>query len=138
MTKMKEKIDNEINDGEKGAFNQDIYTKVVKAGNRTYFFDVKLTRKEEHYITITESKKKLLNDGQFQFEKHKIFLYSEDFDKFTDALYDCFNFVNKGNSDSDTENDFDFSDTDTDFSDESPDTDKMSDYTNVEFDDLTN
>ena len=136
---MNEKIDQGMNDEEKGAFNQDIYTKVVKAGNRTYFFDVKLTRKQEHYITITESKKKLLSDGQFQFEKHKIFLYSEDFDKFTDALYECFNFVNK---DGDTykeaeDDDLEFSDDDKESSVDFTD-DRMADYTNVEFEDLNN
>ena len=135
---MNEKIDQGINDEEKGTFNQDIYTKVVKAGNRTYFFDVKLTRKQEHYITITESKKKLLSDGQFQFEKHKIFLYSEDFDKFTDALYECFNFVNKeGDTYKEVEDNLEFSDDDKEPSDDFTD-DKMSDYTNVEFEDLNN
>ena len=59
---------------------------VLQAGKRTYFFDVKSTRSGDHYLTITESKKKFDQDGNFHFEKHKIFLYKEDFDKFKDGL----------------------------------------------------
>lgn len=63
----------------------EIYSKRVKAGKRTYFFDVKATRSNDYYLTITESKRKFKDDGFF-FEKHKIFLYKEDFSKFVDAL----------------------------------------------------
>ena len=65
-------------------FNQEIHSKVVRAGKRTYFFDVKSTRNEEYYLTITESKKKFEDNGNFHYEKHKIFLYKEDFHKFTE------------------------------------------------------
>ncbi|MFZ0282879.1 MAG: DUF3276 family protein, partial [Bacteroidales bacterium] len=65
---------------------EEIYTKVVRAGKRTYFFDVKATRKEDYYLTITESKKRLGKEGKVFYEKHKIFLYKEDFEKFTDGL----------------------------------------------------
>ena len=124
------------------AFNQDIYTKIVKAGNRTYFFDVKLTRKQEHYLTITESKKRMVSEGQFQFEKHKIFLYSEDFDKFMDALYDCFNFINDEENTTDNKIEAELPD-DSELSDdqelpENNSDDKLSDYTNIEFEDLNN
>ena len=54
---------------------EDIYSKVVRAGKRTYFFDVKATRRNDFYLTITESKKRIGRDGKFYFEKHKIFLY---------------------------------------------------------------
>jgi hypothetical protein len=64
---------------------EEIYSKKVKAGKRTYFFDVKATRSNDYYLTITESKRKMRDDG-FSFEKHKIFLYKEDFDKFSSAL----------------------------------------------------
>ncbi len=64
----------------------DVYSKAVRAGKRTYFFDVKATRGNDLYITITESKKKLRSDGTPSFEKHKIFLYKEDFEKFVDGL----------------------------------------------------
>lgn len=66
---------------------EEIYSEAVRAGKRTYFFDVKSTRSDELYLTITESKKRFNNeDGKFYFEKHKIFLYKEDFDKFRDGL----------------------------------------------------
>lgn len=63
----------------------EIYSKRVRAGKRTYFFDVKATRSNDYYLTITESKRRYKEDGYF-YEKHKIFLYKEDFDKFVDAL----------------------------------------------------
>ena len=64
---------------------EEIFSKRVKAGKRTYFFDVKSTRSEDYYLTITESKRKFQEEG-FTYEKHKIFLYKEDFKKFVDAL----------------------------------------------------
>ena len=63
----------------------EIYSKRVRAGKRTYFFDVKATRSNDYYLTITESKRRFKDDG-FVYEKHKIFLYKEDFDKFIEAL----------------------------------------------------
>ena len=67
-------------------YRNEIYSKSVRAGKRTYFFDVKSTRSGDHYLTITESKKKFDQDGDFHFEKHKIFLYKDDFDKFKDGF----------------------------------------------------
>ena len=67
-------------------YRNEIYSKSVRAGKRTYFFDVKSTRSGDHYLTITESKKKFDQEGNFHFEKHKVFLYKEDFDKFKDGL----------------------------------------------------
>ena len=64
----------------------DLFSKPVRAGKRTYFFDVKSTRGNDYYLTITESKKRFGDDGKFFYEKHKIFLYKEDFEKFTDGL----------------------------------------------------
>jgi hypothetical protein len=66
---------------------------VVKAGKRTYFFDVKATRSDEYYLTITESKKKMGKDGSMFYEKHKIFLYKEDFDNFMDGLSEAVNYI---------------------------------------------
>ncbi|MDH3708633.1 MAG: PUR family DNA/RNA-binding protein [Cyclobacteriaceae bacterium] len=63
----------------------EIYSQRVRAGKRTYFFDVKATRSNDYYLTITESKRRYKEDGYF-YEKHKIFLYKEDFKKFVDAL----------------------------------------------------
>ena len=63
----------------------EIYSQRVRAGKRTYFFDVKATRSNDYYLTITESKRRYKEEGYY-YEKHKIFLYKEDFDKFVDAL----------------------------------------------------
>jgi len=76
-------------------FNQDIHSKVVRAGKRTYFFDVKSTRNEEFYLTITESKKQFEDNGNFHFEKHKIFLYKEDFEKFAECLQEIIGYINE-------------------------------------------
>lgn len=65
--------------------NGEIYSQRIRAGKRTYFFDIKSTRSNDYYITITESKKRATPDG-FVFDKHKIFLYKEDFFKFAEAL----------------------------------------------------
>ncbi len=63
----------------------EVFSQRVRAGKRTYFFDVKTTKSNDFYITITESKRKIKDDG-FVYEKHKIFLYKEDFEKFSEAL----------------------------------------------------
>lgn len=68
---------------------EDVYSKAVRAGKRTYFFDVKSTRGRDLYLTITESKKHTHEDGTAHYDKHKIFLYKEDFDKFIDGLQDA-------------------------------------------------
>src|SRR6185503_7781261 len=72
--------------------SQEVYSEKVKAGKRTYFFDVKATRSNDYYLTITESKKRFKEDG-FTYEKHKIFLYKEDFNKFVEALNNTVNHV---------------------------------------------
>ncbi|WP_375434094.1 DUF3276 family protein [uncultured Hymenobacter sp.] len=72
---------------------EEIYSQRIKAGKRTYFFDVKATRGQDYYLTITESKRKLREDDTFSYEKHKIFLYKEDFLKFVDALQDAVEYV---------------------------------------------
>lgn len=71
---------------------EEIFSEKVKAGKRTYFFDVKATRSNDYYLTITESKKRFKDDG-FTYEKHKIFLYKEDFNKFLEALNATVNHV---------------------------------------------
>jgi len=75
---------------------EEVFTKVVRAGKRTYFFDVKSTRHEDLYLTITESKKRLGKDGKMFYEKHKIFLYKEDFEKFTEGLREAITFAGNG------------------------------------------
>ena len=69
-----------------------IYSKRVRAGKRTYFFDVKSTRTNDYYLTITESRRHPQGDG-FTYEKHKMFLYKEDFDKFVDALQETVDYM---------------------------------------------
>lgn len=71
----------------------EIFSKVVRAGKRTYFLDVKTTRRNDYYLTITESKKRFNRDGRHYFEKHKVFLYKEDFDKFTENLQEVIDFI---------------------------------------------
>ena len=75
----------------------EVLSRAVKAGKRTYFFDVKSTRSEELYLTITESKRKFNEEtGTFFYEKHKIFLYKEDFEKFQNALSGVIDFIQTG------------------------------------------
>jgi hypothetical protein len=77
-----------------GNGREEIFSEKVKAGKRTYFFDVKSTRANDFYVTITESKKRFNKDDEgFTYEKHKIFLYKEDFNKFMDALNNTINHV---------------------------------------------
>ena len=72
----------------------DIFSKAVRAGKRTYFFDVRSTRSNEFYLTITESKKRFNENGEKPFyEKHKLFLYKEDFEKFIDGLNEAINHI---------------------------------------------
>jgi len=75
----------------------DIFSKVIRAGKRTYFFDVKATRQNDYYLTITESKKRFGQDGKFFFEKHKIFLYKEDFEKFAEGLNEVVDYIKANN-----------------------------------------
>ncbi|MCL9807079.1 PUR family DNA/RNA-binding protein [Flavobacterium amniphilum] len=72
---------------------EEIFSKVLRAGRRTYFFDVRSTKADDYYITITESKKFTEEDGSFHFKKHKIYLYKEDFSAFRDILDEMTDFV---------------------------------------------
>lgn len=83
----------------KGGAREEIFSRVVRAGKRTYFFDVKATRSGEYYLTITESKRRFNNEqGKFYYEKHKLFLYKEDFEKFSNGLRDVVEFIETGKS----------------------------------------
>jgi hypothetical protein len=90
---------NEQNQGQGQNDSDIIYSQVIRAGKRTYFLDVKATRKNDYYLTITESKKRFKRNGKRFFEKHKVFLYKEDFDKFTENLEDVINFIKEAKSD---------------------------------------
>ncbi|MFP4488646.1 MAG: DUF3276 family protein [Bacteroidales bacterium] len=112
---------------------EEVYTKIVRAGNRTYFLDVKATRKNDLYLTITESKKRFNKDGKFFYEKHKLFLYPEDFEKFSNALEDVFSFIR----DSETGEKVDKSEDIPEDTEKKEDDSKTSDeFINVEFEDL--
>ena len=72
---------------------EEIFSKVLRAGRRTYFFDVRATRANDYYLTITESKKFTPDDGSFHYKKHKIYLYKEDFELFKDILNEMTTYV---------------------------------------------
>lgn len=91
--------------------NDEVYSNAVRAGKRTYFFDIKSTKGNDLYVTITESKKRLEEGAGY--EKHKIFLYKEDFEKFKDGLLDVLDKIeqmNTGNYTPSSEESFDFDD----------------------------
>jgi hypothetical protein len=72
---------------------EEIFSKVLRAGRRTYFFDVRATKADDYYITITESKKFTEADGSYHFKKHKIYLYKEDFTAFAEILEEMTSYV---------------------------------------------
>lgn len=72
---------------------EEIFSKVMRAGRRTYFFDVRSTKAGDFYLTITESKKFTNDDGSYHYKKHKIYLYKEDFNEFKDTLDEMINYV---------------------------------------------
>jgi hypothetical protein len=124
-------IREDFNGSEDKNQKEEIFTKIVRAGKRTYFFDVKATRKDDYYLTITESKKRLGKEGKVFYEKHKIFLYKEDFDKFAEGLQDAVTFIGNGKDYSVTSIPVDES--------HSPELSKEisnEEFTNIEFDDL--
>jgi cation transport regulator ChaB len=120
-----------INGHEDKNSKEEIFTRVVRAGKRTYFFDVKATRKDDYYLTITESKKRLGKEGKVFYEKHKIFLYKEDFDKFTEGLKDAVTYIDNGRAE--TEAHSIASNIETS---DQKDTLVSAEYTNIEFEDL--
>ncbi|MDG1270293.1 MAG: PUR family DNA/RNA-binding protein [Ulvibacter sp.] len=82
--------------GEKYSMEQEeIFSKVMRAGRRTYFFDVRATKAGDYYLTITESKKFTNDDGSFHYKKHKIYLYKEDFHEFKENLEQMIDYVIK-------------------------------------------
>ena len=104
-------------EGKENYEREEIFSKSVRAGRKTYFFDVRSTRAEDYYMTITESKKFSNDDGSAHYKKHKIYLYKEDFDEFASALKEVSEFIfdKKGReviSNHDTSNSSDDSQTD--------------------------
>lgn len=120
---------------------EEIFSKVMRAGRRTYFFDVRSTRAGDYYLTITESKKFTNDDGSFHYKKHKIYLYKEDFDEFKDALNEMTDYIvnEKGEEviserhQSDYKRNFDASEVESYSSNGATD---PSNFTDLEFDEL--
>ena len=120
-----------VNVHDEKIIKEEIFTKVVRAGKRTYFFDVKATRKDDYYLTITESKKRLGKEGKVFYEKHKIFLYKEDFEKFSEGLKDAVSYIGNGKNNSETSEIHSF-----DVIREIKSEIATEEFTNVEFEDL--
>ncbi len=114
------------NDAFEDSEHREIYSKAVRAGKRTYFFDVKATKRNDYFLTITESKKRFQKDGRFFFEKHKIFLYKEDFEKFADGFTEVIDYIKNVKSSEQGVNEEMIH----------QESERTEDYTSVEFDDL--
>jgi hypothetical protein len=114
------------NDGFEDSEHREIFSKAVRAGKRTYFFDVKATKRNDYFLTITESKKRFQKDGRFFFEKHKIFLYKEDFEKFADGFTEVIDYIKNVKS----------SEQGVNGEMVHQETEGAEDYTSVDFDDL--
>jgi len=124
---------------------EEIYSKVFRAGRRTYFFDVRETKAGDYYLTITESKKNVNEDGTFIYKKHKIYLYKEDFSKFKELLDDVTAFIiqEKGEEVISERHQKDFNPSATDENTEAKEDAventedvKTNDFTDVDFDDI--
>jgi hypothetical protein len=118
------------------AEREEIHSKAVRAGKRTYFFDVKATRRNDYYLTITESKKRFNRDGKFFYEKHKLFLYKEDFDKFADSLKEVIEFIREANPQPIEPEDVPLTKSELNTNSAPPAKEEEKDFTNVEFEDL--
>lgn len=124
---------------------EEIFSKVLRAGRRTYFFDVRSTKAEDYYLTITESKKFTNDDGSFHYKKHKIYLYKEDFAEFNEILKEMTDYIidEKGNEVISERHQKDFKKddhSDSNDSDEEDDTmgktASAEKFTNISFDDI--
>jgi len=142
---MKEENDannRELNDSKENGSRarEEVYTKIVRAGNRTYFLDVKATRKNDLYLTITESKKRFNKEGKFFYEKHKLFLYPEDFEKFSNGLEDVFSFIRNSETGDTVEQEgtTGIVENETEGPGEDDNQKKTDEFINVEFEDLGN
>ena len=116
---------------------EEIHSKVMRAGRRTYFFDVRATKAGDYYLTITESKKFTNDDGSFHYKKHKIYLYKEDFTEFKDSLDEMISFIidEKGEEVISERHQSDYKKENTEDSD-SENNDSTSSFTDVDFEDI--
>ena len=126
---------------------EEIFSKVLRAGRRTYFFDVRSTKAGDYYLTLTESKKFTNDDGSFHYKKHKIYLYKEDFSEFSSILNEMTDYVinEKGEEVISDRHQKDFKKEDysegdntnaTESDNAKPDDDKPTDFTDVSFEDI--
>ncbi len=125
---------------------EEIYSKVMRAGRRTYFFDVRSTKAGDYYLTITESKKFTNDDGSFHYKKHKIYLYKEDFYEFKDNVEEMIQYIidEKGEEviserhqkDYKKEEDTETSSETVAETKETTDEPSASDFTDIDFDDI--
>ena len=123
---------------DKELLEKDIFSKVLRAGRRTYFFDVRATKADDYYITITESKKFTEEDGSYHFKKHKIYLYKEDFAAFNEILSEMTEYVinHKGEEVISERHQKDFKREFSNETVENGNTPKVSSFTDIDFDDI--
>lgn len=119
---------------------EEIFSKVLRAGRRTYFFDVRATKAEDYYLTITESKKFTNDDGSFHYKKHKIYIYKEDFSEFKEILAEMTDYIinEKGDEVISERHQKDFK---KEYNDEAPivaeeETKTPGSFTDIDFDDI--
>jgi hypothetical protein len=117
---------------------EEIFSKVLRAGRRTYFFDVRATKADDYYITITESKKFTEEDGSFHFKKHKIYLYKEDFTAFAEILDEMTQYVlnHKGEEVISERHQKDYKKEFSDNTEESAESRTATNFTDIDFDDI--
>jgi len=119
---------------------EEIHSKVMRAGRRTYFFDVRETKAGDYYLTITESKKFTNDDGSFHYKKHKIYLYKEDFEDFKGSLNEMIQYIldEKGQEviSERHQSDYKREETEGEITHTSSENSETSDFTDVSFDDI--
>lgn len=120
---------------------EEIFSKVLRAGRRTYFFDVRATKAGDYYLTITESKKFTNDDGSFHYKKHKIYLYKEDFSEFNEILKEMTDYVidEKGDEVISERHQKDFKKEELDAEDDTLDSETIKSaesFTNIKFEDI--
>ncbi len=125
--------------GDKDLMDQEeIYSKVLRAGRRTYFFDVRSTKAGDYYLTITESKKFTHDDGSFHYKKHKIYLYKEDFQSFKEIMEEMMDYIidEKGTEVISERHQKDFKKEDEDGEEPKENGTDTGSFTDVDFDDI--
>ncbi len=125
--------------GDKDLMDQEeIYSKVLRAGRRTYFFDVRSTKAGDYYLTITESKKFTHDDGSFHYKKHKIYLYKEDFQSFKEIMEEMMDYIidEKGTEVISERHQKDFKKEDEDTDKPAENGSATGSFTDVDFDDI--